>query len=169
MTGPLLLDHAQGDPTRTSNALGYDRATSLAVIYDSKRWGVSTNFIYGLSSDDEDGNSLREGDFFGGLVTPWVWLVKDRLQLVGRYHYARSTQTEGLRLQNRYIRGRSNTPITDLDGGFGDELHSFYAGLNLHFCEGSTKLMSGISYDMMSARTDDVSATTYLFAFRTSF
>lgn len=165
----LLLDHAQTDPTRTSNALGYDRATSLAVSYDSDRWGVTTNLIYGLSSDDEDGISTREGDFYGGLVTPWVWLVKDRLQLVGRYHYARSTQTEGLRLQNRYIRGRSNSPITDLDGGFGDELHSFYAGLNLHLWGGSIKLMSGVSHDLFSARSDDISATTYLFAFRTSF
>ncbi|MGJ8724435.1 MAG: porin [Roseibacillus sp.] len=165
----LLLDHAQTNPTRTSNALGYNHGTSLALTYDSRRWGVTTNLIYGQNSDDELRNPLREGDFYGGVFTPWVWVLKDRLQLVGRYHYARSEQTEGLRLQNRYVRGRHLPPTTDLDGGYGDELHSFYVGLNLHLCEDSIQLMSGVSHDLMSARTNEISATTYTFAFRTAF
>ena len=165
----IQLDYAQSNPNDTSNALGYDLGTSLAFIYESDRWGVTTNVVYGRNSDDLDGDSLREGDFYGGLITPWVWLVKDRLELVGRYEYARAEETEGIRLPSRYARSLQDAPETDFDGGFGDEIHSFYVGLNWHLCDDGLKLMSGVSHDLLSARTGDVSATTYLFAIRTWF
>ena len=165
----IQLDHVQGNANKTSDALGYDHGTSLAFIYDSKRWGVTTNFIYGKNSDAQESDPLRGGDFYGGLVTPWVWIVKDRLQLVGRYEYARSEETEGLRLRNRYARALHSPPDIDLDNGYGDELHSFYVGLNWHLCDDGMKIMTGISQDLFSARTDDITATTYQVAFRTWF
>lgn len=165
----LRLDHAHADQEQANSALGYRHGTALSVIYDSKRWGVSTDFVYAKNSHDESRNPLREGDFYGGVITPWVWLWEDRLRLVGRYQYARAQETEGFRLQNRYARGQHFPPTTDLDGGYGDENHSFYLGLNWLLCEESVRVMSGISHDLMSARTDDVSATTYLFAVRTFF
>ena len=165
----LRLDHAHADRNEANLALGYQHATSLAVIYDGKRWGLTTDLIYGTNSQDEARNPLREGDFYGGVVMPWLWIAKDRLQLVGRYQYARAEESEGFRLQNRYIRGQHLPPTTDLDGGFGDENHSFYLGLNWLLCEESIRIMSGISHDLISARSGEISATTYLFAIRTSF
>ena len=165
----IQVDHAQGNPNRTSDALGYNHGTSLAFIYESDRWGITTDLIYGQNSDDEDRDPLREGDFYGGLITPWVWLVEDRLELVGRYEYARAEESEGIRLQARYARELHNPPAVDLDNGYGDELHSFYVGLNWHLCDGGLKVMGGISQDLLSTRTGDVSATSYLFALRTWF
>lgn len=165
----LLFDHAQTSSTATSGALGYRHGTSLAASYDSKRWGATANLIYGQGSDDEDRNPLREGSFYGAVFTPWLWIVKDRLQFVGRYHYARAEETEGLRLQNRYVRALHLPPTTDLDGGYGDELHSFYLGLNWHLGGNRPNILAAVSHDLVSARTGNVSATTYLLAFRTSF
>lgn len=163
------LDHVQAHREGRSDALGYDHATSLATIYESKHWGVTTDLMYGRNSTTEVRNPLREGDFYGGLFMPWVWLVEDKLQLVGRYQYARAENTEGFRLPNRYARALHSPPGTDLDGGFGDENHSFYLGLNWLLCEHNAKVMAGVSYDSMSARTDDFTAATYLFAVRTAF
>lgn len=165
----LRLDHAHADRQGRSDTLGYNHATSMAFIYESKRWGVTTDLIYGENSTEEERNPLREGDFYGGVLTPWVWLVKKRLQLVGRYQYARAENTEGFRLPNRYARALHQTPDVDLDSGYGDEHHSFYLGLNLHLCKDNAKIMAGVSYDTVSARTDDFSAATYLFAVRTFF
>jgi hypothetical protein len=114
-------------------------------------------------------NPLRQGDFHGAIVMPWYWIVKDRLQLVARYQYARSDEPEGLRLDTRYVRALHSAPNPDLDSGFGDENHSFYLGLNWHLCGDNLKVMGGIAYDTMSARTDTIDATTYLLAIRTYF
>lgn len=165
----LRLDHAHADQDRALTALGYQHGTAFSAIYDSKRWGFSSDLIYGKNSNDEFRNPLREGDFHGAVFTPWVWLMKDKIRLVGRYQYARAEETEGFRLRNRYVRGQHFPPTTDLDGGFGDENHSFYLGLNWNFCDDSVRLLSGISHDLMSARTDDFAATTYVLALRTSF
>lgn len=165
----LRLDHAHADSSDADTALDYKHATVFSTIYESKRWGFSSDLVYVANNNDNSRDPLREGNFFGGVFTPWVWLVRDRLQLVGRYQYARAEESESLRLPNRYIRGLDLPPTTDLDGGRSDENHSFYLGLNWTLCEGNLNLLSGISHDLVSAPTDNFSATTYLFALRTSF
>lgn len=100
---------------------------------------------------------------------PWYWIVRDRLQLVARYQYARADETEGLRIDNRYIGALHSPPDIDLDGGYGDENHSIYLGLNWHLCGDNLKVMGGVSYDTMSARTGDFDGTTWLLAVRTFF
>lgn len=165
----LRLEHAHGDRKGMDDVLGYDHATSLAAIYEVKPWGVMANVMYGENSDDPLANPLREGSFYGVVVEPWYWLVEKRLQVVARYQYARAEESEGIRLDSRYARERHNPPAVDLDGGYGDENHSFYLGLNYHLCGDNAKVMLGASYDIMSARSGDVKAATYIAAFRTYF
>lgn len=165
----LRLDHAHANDNRADTALGYKHGTAFSVIYDTKHWGFSSDFIYARNNNDDSRDPLREGSFYGGVFVPWMWIVKDKLQLVGRYQYARADETEGFQIQNRYAGGQHLPPTTDLDSGFGDENHSFYLGMNWTLCEESVRLMGGISHDLVSARTDEFSATTYLLAVRTFF
>ncbi len=165
----LRADHVYAQDRRIDSALGYRHGTAVSVIYESNYWGFSSDFIYGQNALDDERDPLREGNFYGGQITPWVWLLRDRVRLVARYQYARAEETEGIRLSNRYVRAQHFPPETDLDNGFGDENHSFYLGLNWRLCDRNIRLLSGVSHDLLSARTGDVSATTYLFAVRTSF
>jgi hypothetical protein len=167
----LILDHVQNDESGADDTLGYAQATSLAAVYERKKWGVMVNLITGDNGGAGNGvvNPDRQGDFHGAIVMPWYWIVKERLQIVARYQYARSDETEGFRLDNRYIRAQHMPPDPDLDNGYGDENHSVYLGLNYYLCGDNAKIMGGVSYDNMSARTDNVEAVTYLIAFRTYF
>ena len=167
----FLLDHVQNHQSGRDDLLGYAQATSLAAIYEKKRWGLMLNLVAGDNGGAGNGNLNpdRQGDFHGAIVMPWYWLMKERLQLVARYQYARSEEREGVRLDNRYIRAQHLPPDPDLDNGYGDEHHSVYLGLNYFLCGDNAKIMGGVSYDNMSARTDNVEAVTYLIAFRTFF
>jgi hypothetical protein len=167
----IRLDHAQNHQSGTDDILGYLQATSLSAVYGKKDWGLMVNFISGDNGGAGNGNvaAIRQGDFHGAIVMPWYWIVSERLQLVARYQYARADESEGLRIDNRYIGALHALPGTDLDGGYGDEHHSYYLGLNWHLCGDRLKIMGGVSYDTMSARTDDFEGTSYLLAFRTYF
>jgi hypothetical protein len=167
----LRLDHVQNNESGADDVLGYAQATSLAATYEKKDWGIMLNLITGDNGGAGNGKLIpeRQGDFHGAVVMPWYWLLKDRLQLVARYQYARSDETEGVRLDNRYIRAQHLPPDPDLDNGYGDENHSVYLGLNYFLCGDNAKIMGGVSYDNMSARTGTVEAVTYLIAFRTYF
>ncbi len=167
----LRLDHAQNHQSGADDILGYAQATSLTAVYEKKKWGTMVNLIHGDNGGAGNGNAnpLQQGDFHGAVVMPWYWIVKERLQLVARYQYARSEQPEGLRIDNRYIGALHAPPGVDLDGGRGDENHSIYLGLNWHLCEDNLKIMGGVSHDTMRARTGEFSATSYILAFRTHF
>lgn len=165
------MDHVQNDQSGTDDYLGYSQATSLSAVYEKKDWGLMVNVMHGDNGGAGNGNitAIRQGDFHGAVVMPWYWIVKKRLQCVARYQYARADEMEGLRINNRYIGALHTTPDLDLDGGYGDENHSIYVGVNWLICGDHLKIMGGVSYDKMSARTADFTGTTYQLAFRTFF
>lgn len=167
----VRLDHVQNNESGTDDILGYSQATSLSATYEKKDWGLMVNLSAGDNGGAGNGNAaaIRQGNFHGAIVMPWYWIVRDRLQLVARYQYARADEAEGLRIDNRYIGALHSPPDIDLDGGYGDENHSFYLGLNWHLCGDNLKVMGGVSYDTMSARTGDFDGTTWLLAVRTFF
>lgn len=104
------------------------------------------------------------------MLTPWFWLVEDRLQCVIQYQYASSEESQGLQLPARYIRGRHDNRTVDVDNGRGSEHHSIYGGVNYHLCRDRVKLMGGVSYDRLSARRQrEVAAWTWQTAIRLSF
>ena len=155
-----------GDVNSDTEAWDYKWATSLSAVYTSGRFGIAADLIYGDNGDINDGqNAAREGDFWGVVILPHYWLVKDRLQAVFRYQYQGSESEDGIRLSSRYLR-RTNEDIND---GRGDSHHSYYLGLNYHICGDNAKILAGIEYDDLDTPSGGVDGVTYQLAFRTFF
>lgn len=162
----LLADY--DDPGIVGEIFGYDYALSLSGRYDLGKWEFMWNVIYG----DNSGSGDRSGNFYGLVLMPSYWLIDEKLELVGRYQYQGAEEDEGIRLNSRYVRradriGDPDSP--DVNGGRGDEHHSFYAGLNWYLCGHNLKLMTGVEYDTLDTPDGDVDAWTYFFGGRTYF
>lgn len=166
----FVLDYSQNNHDGADDALGYGWASALSAIYKKNNWGIIGEAIYG---DNGGGISApitrRQGDFHAFVVMPWYWIIEDKLQAVVQYQYASSTETQGLQLPARYIRGDHDNLAVDVDNGRGSEHHMIYAGLNYHLCRDRVKIMGGVSYDDLSTRNSDVDAITYQIGFRTAF
>lgn len=148
----------------------YKWATSVSTIYESGRFGLVTDFIYGDNGDASIGqnNPNRQDDFWGVVILPHYWLVEDRLQAVARYQYQGSDASEGIRLNSRYVRRTDDTGAS-VNSGRGDSHHSIYAGLNYYLCGNNAKFMAGVEYDDLNTPGGDVDALTWWLAFRTFF
>lgn len=166
----FVLDYSQNNHDGADDALGYGWASALSAIYKKSNWGIIGEAIYG---DNGGGISApitrRQGDFHAFVVMPWYWIIEDKLQAVVQYQYASSTETQGLQLPGRYIRGDHDNLAVDVDNGRGSEHHMIYAGLNYHLCRDRVKIMGGVSYDDLSTRNSDLDALTYQIGFRTAF
>ncbi len=152
-------------------ALGYAWVSSLSGVYEDERWGILVNGAYGDNGGADEGNvrQRRQGDFWGGVVMPWYWILEDRLQFVCAYQYQRAEEEEGIRLDSRYIRARHDDPLVDVSNGRGDRSETLYAGLNYYICDNNAKIMGGLSRTNIDTRKGEVSAWTYTIAFRTYF
>jgi phosphate-selective porin len=189
----LTLDYASTHQSGSDDALGYGSAVALGSTYDKKRWGAQASLVYGDNGyGDPDDNARnranRQGDFYGMTVMPWYWLIEDRLQLVCRFQYARAEEAEGLQLSSRYLRGRHDDPLVDVNNGRGSRYNAWYLGLNYYLCGDNAKIMAGVLYENLAASTTvkvdrprrfggdyyvpdrgTVAGFTYLIAFRTAF
>lgn len=148
---------------------GVEWATSLSMNYGRGPWELMVEGIYGNNGDQV--NPAREGDFWGLVVMPTVWLQKDKLEAVFRYQYEGSDEDQGIRVYSRYSRRADvKEGLGMLNGGRGDEHHSVYAGLNYYLCGHNAKLMTGVQYDTISSNGNDVyEGFTGLFGFRAFF
>ena len=152
----------------------YRWAGSLAAVYETERWGIIANLIYGDNGSASNGvlKPDRQGDFWGLVVMPHCWIVQDRLEGVLRYAYAGSSEIQGIRANSRYMR-RSHGPVVRVNSGRGNNDQSIYAGLNYYLCGHNAKLMAGVEYEYLNApgagTTGDVNTTTFWFATRTYF
>lgn len=172
----LVFDYLHNDREESisengiSDALGYSWASALSVIYETDRWGLLLEGIYG---DNGDGETVvlpeRQGSFYGAVITPWLWLVEDRLQLVLQYQFSESEESQGIQIRSRYIRGQHNDLEVDDDNGRGRRNHSIYGGLNYYIHEENLRILAGVSYDELFARDGRLDAFTYSFAFQANF
>ncbi len=166
----LVLDYSQNNHQAGDDVLGYGWAASLSAIYTEKEWGILSEAIYG---DNGGGTSAliprRQGDFHAFVVTPWYWIVEDKVQAVVQYQYASSTESQGLQLPIRYTRAEHENPLVDVDNGRGNKHHFLYVGLNWHLCRDRVKVMGGFSLDDLTTRNSQVKANTWQLAFRTAF
>lgn len=166
----VMLDYVQNNHHGGDDALGYSWASALSATYSKKHWGVIAEAIYG---DNGGGASAsiprRQGDFHAFIVSPWYWVVEDKLQAVVQYQYAESEESQGLQLSSRYLRAKHDNGAVDVDNGRGSEHHSLYAGLNWHLCRDRVKVMGGVSLDRLETRSGDVRAHTWQLAVRTRF
>ncbi|MCF7675235.1 MAG: OprO/OprP family phosphate-selective porin [Akkermansiaceae bacterium] len=152
--------------------MDYKWATSISAHYDVGQWGVIGDLIYGDNGGSGYGHkSNRSGNFWGMVVMPYCWLVKDKLQLVGQYQYQGSSEDEGVRVNSRYGRASGTGPGTgiDVNSGRGDSHNSFYGGLNYYLCGHNAKIQGGIEYQTMDTPKGDFDTLTYIIGFRTYF
>tara|TARA_B110000037_G_scaffold223181_1_gene303367 strand:+ start:5979 stop:7226 length:1248 start_codon:yes stop_codon:yes gene_type:complete len=164
--GDFTYNAAAGSATEDS-VMSYEWAVDFGAEYDAGPWGVNADVIYGDNGDAVlAGGATRSGNFYGLQVTPWMWLVDEKLQLVGQYQYQGSEGANGVRINSRYGRARG---IGGINGGRGDSHHSFYTGLNYYLCGHNAKIQGGIEYQTMDTPAGDFDTLTYVLAFRTYF
>lgn len=158
-----------GERSNENSVMAYEWAIGFGAEYDAGQWGMNSDFIYGDNGDaDYVAAANRRGNFYGFQVTPWMWLLEDKLQLVGQYQYQGSENSQGIRINSRY--GRRNVgPGIANGGGRGDSHHSLYGGLNYYLCGHNAKIQAGIEYQTLDAVGGDLDTLTYLLAFRMYF
>ena len=162
------LTYNNAEVTKPEDSImNYEWAVGIGAEYVDTKWGINGDMIYGDNGGaGYQSNAARRGNFFGMQVTPWMWLIDEKLQLVGQYQYQGSDESQGVRINSRY--GRADG-INNVNGGRGDSHNSFYGGLNYYLCGQSVKFQGGIEYQVMDTATSDFSEFTYLLAFRTFF
>ncbi len=161
----FVLDFVMNDPSGADSFIDYEWATALNAIYEEGGYGVVSTVVIGENSG---GVANRGGKFHGLVVMPWYWVVEKKLQAVAQYQYAGASESEGIRTNLRYVRGE-HSPGVNVNGGRGDELHTFYVGLNYLICGDNLKIMGGVEYAMLDTPAGDVDTLTYLVGFRTFF
>ena len=173
----MILDYLHNDRSNSlatsglSDALGFRYGGSLSAVYKRKRWGANLTLAYGDNGGEQfEPDPRRQGDFYGLVFTPWCWLVKDRLELVGQYQFLGAEESQGIQVRSRYLRAENDNPNVDDDNGRGNFYHSFYAGLNFYPCKENMRVMLGVTYDNLSTqRGGTLDAVTYSVAFQTFF
>lgn len=170
----LRLDYVYNDADASKgedSVMNYAWAVGLGALYDAGAWGFTADAIYGDNGgSDLQTNVRRRGDFYGVQVTPYFWLMEDRLQLVGQYQYQGSHGAQGVRVNSRYGRRQVGAGINLGNGGRGDSHHSVYGGLNYYICGNNAKIQAGVEYQTMdTGATGDLETLTYLVGFRTNF
>jgi hypothetical protein len=161
----FVFDFVGNDQAGTDDFVGYDWATAFSAVYEKDRVGVLSTLVLG---ENAGGTPNRGGDFHGLVVMPWYWILEDKLQAVVQYQYAGASESEGIRTNSRYVRSQHSAGV-DVNSGRGDELHTLYGGLNYLICGDNAKIMAGVEYSSLDTPAGDVSALTYLIAFRTFF
>ncbi|GAA5484239.1 porin [Haloferula sargassicola] len=109
---------------------------STGVELEGDRFGFEGDFL------------LANGDLnaWGMTLLPSYWILPERLQLVGRYHYADTDAPGGL----VGTLGVGGDPLYDTSPLFvGDEFHSFYLGANAHFYQDKLVWLNGLEYAIM--------------------
>lgn len=144
--------------------MSYEWATAIGFQYDGGIWGINGDFIYG--DNGSQSNPDRGDKFYGLVLTPYVWIVEDKLQAVAQYQYQGSDADEGVRINSRYGRRAGSGAI---NSGRGDSHHSVYAGLNYYICKHNLKIQGGVEYQTMDTPDGDFDTLTYLIAFRSYF
>jgi len=147
-----------------ANRFNYDWATTFNATYEQDRFGFLGSIIIG--ENENTGNANRDGSFYGVVAMPWYWIVEEKLQAVLQYQYAASDESEGIRLNSRYVRASEQAAI---NSGRGDSLHTIYAGLNYYLCGHNAKIMAGVEYSTLDTPAGDVNTITTMVAFRTFF
>jgi len=119
--------------------LSYRHLFATGVKAGQGKYDFASEFL--LAEGDENtswGVTLRGG----------YWLAQDALRLVGRYHYAASSEAGGILSGWGVARAESDLvqPFRYNSSTAADSLHSFYLGMNLHLYEDNLILGAGLEY-----------------------
>lgn len=133
----------------------YQHGFAIGTDSDWGKFDMVTNFI--VAQNREGSGGLPDGhDTWGAMIMPSYYLT-EKLQAVFRYAY----MDEGREQRTQ----RFNTRVAV------EDYHTFYGGLNYHFCGHNLKVMGGYEYATGNTFGDgvDIDTGTWLFAIRTYF
>jgi hypothetical protein len=165
-----VWDFLHNNAAGGQDTFGYEWATSFAAVYENDRFGMIANLMLGDNGDTANGNGAeRQGSFHGLVIMPWYWIVPEKLQAVTRYQYQGSSESEGIRLNSRYVRSQHDDPAVDVNRGRGDAHHSIYVGLNYLLCGDNAKIMSGVEFDHLNTLNGSAQSMSYFIGFRSFF
>ncbi|GAA5484684.1 hypothetical protein Hsar01_03930 [Haloferula sargassicola] len=156
----------EGRDERLSGDLNW-LASAWAIVTEGP-WTLRGNLLFG---EADSSNPLRDGRVWGVVGTLERWLIQDRLELVGRYHYQGSRSPQGIAPYARYIGwavAQENAPPAPSVRG--DEQHGLYLGLNWLLCGHNLKLLTGAEWDHVSSDSTEVyDGLTYWMSMRMFF
>jgi phosphate-selective porin OprO/OprP len=141
--GLARLEYLYSSLDEADNATrGYEHVVS--AVYEKKwdKFGLMVNGVAGFGGDDT-------GDVYGVILMP-TYDFTEKLQLVTRYQYGTSADSDGFSLPSRYDRTADELQSKD-----GDNYQAVYAGLNYYLCGHNLKLMTGIEYSQFDQDTGD--------------
>ena len=166
--GDFLYNDASGsDDNEIRDNVGtalYEWAIALSYLAERDRWEF---LLQGTLGDNGDlSNSSRSGTFWGFVAMASYDVLADKLEAVARYSYQGAEEDQGIRANSRYLRRDHGGNVM---GGYGDQHHSIYAGLNYFLCGHNAKLMGGLELETLETVGGDVDALTWWLAFRSYF
>ena len=113
---------------------GYRHGFATGVYLENGPFSLAADVMY----------ATGERDVWGASIIPAIFLIENKLQLVGRYHFADTDDDDGLMLRPRY-----EQQAPEIQTIYGDEYHSFYTGLNYYFYGNRIKFMTGLEFAAM--------------------
>lgn len=100
-----------------------------------------------------------------GLILLPTYRLTEQIELVARYQYLGSDESDGVRLQRRYERRAPDLPTT-----WGNHYQALYGGVNYYLYKNRMKVMCGLEYSHMElARGGAYNQVTIFGAFRVWF
>ena len=168
VTADFLYNDANGTAdNEISDNVGmalYEWAVALSYVAERDRWEF---LLQGTLGDNGDtAGSYQNGSFWGLVGMASYDVIADKLEAVARYAYQGSDEAQGIRSNKRYIQRNHGGMVA---GGYGDEHHSIYGGLNYFLCGHNAKIMAGVEWESLQTMGGDVDALTWWLAFRSYF
>lgn len=136
------------DPDNSENLAGVEHLLSTGVATSAGRFDFDGEFILANGPDTSA---------WGLNLVARHWLLEDAIRLVGRYSYADSDDPGGIFLGLGVEGAEGDT--TQALAGFdtvvaGDELHSFYLGLDWHILQDYLLITTGLEYTFLGDDTN---------------
>lgn len=139
--------HNFDDARSQSIPMGYRHLASLGTQYSSGPFDFSTEFLLANGRDQTALGITAAGAY---------WIVQDAVRLVGRYHYARSREPNGI-ISGWGIPSTGSDALLPSDfpaSTIGGQLSSLYGGLNFHFEDDNLIIGTGVEYRSIAEITD---------------
>ncbi|GAB4167191.1 MAG: hypothetical protein Fur0032_05070 [Terrimicrobiaceae bacterium] len=135
----------------------YTAALSYAGLFLKDKLSLQSDLVMGIGAENT-------ADLFGIIILP-SYRLTDRIELVARYQYLASNESDGVQLQRRYERRAPDLPTS-----LGNHYQAVYGGINYYIYKNRMKIMGGLEYSHMNLDNDGAYNQLTLFgAFRVWF
>jgi hypothetical protein len=142
------------EETNAAPPYSYTASLSYNGRFLEDRLRVQSDLVMGIGAEDTP-------DLFGIILLP-SYRLTEQIELVARYQYLVSNESDGVRLQSRYERR-----VPDLPTSFGNNYHALYGGVNYYIYKNKMKVMAGLEYSHMDlVEGGDYNQVTLFGAFR---